>query len=224
MTEAASDDPILAAEALNRLCRQYRASIVRWFGHAGLRHADAEDATQEFLTQVFGGSQLKGFARRERRFRSWLLACLRNFAVDNQRVATTVRRGAGAPHLEVTQVDPPASLWPPDAVLDRELALELHAQALAEVRLRWRDSGRAESFKLLAPLLLENPDAGEYARVGRLLDLSPERIKRRVFDLREQYFDRFRARVAAAVEPTELGDELKYLAALLAADPPAVEI
>jgi RNA polymerase sigma-70 factor (ECF subfamily) len=214
---------VLAAAALNRLCQIYRASIVRWFEQARLTHADAEDATQEFLMHVFGGPRLNGFVRGKRRFRSWLVACLRNFATDTYRAAKSVRRGGGVPHEDIARVNPPAPLWPPDAMLDRDLAVEIHRQAVADLRRDWDEAREGRAFELLTPFLLETPGPGEYARIGRLLDLSPERIKRRVFDLREQYFDQFRARVAASVEPTELADELKYFAALLAADPPAAE-
>lgn len=224
VTGAAGDNPALAAEALNRLCRQYRAAIVRWFGHAGLRHADAEDATQEFLCHVFSGARLENFAPQEGRFRSWLLKCLRHFAADLQRRVSVVRRGGGVGHEDVAQVNPPAPIWPADAVLDRDLAVEIHGHAVDDLRQDWEAAGEAREFVLLSPFLVATPGPGEYARVGQVLGLPPARIKRLVFNLREKYFDRFRARVAASVEPTELADELKYLAALLAADPPAVEI
>jgi len=111
VTSALGEDPRLAAAALSRLCQIHRASIVRWFEHAQFQPADAEDATQEFLHQIFGGARLESYAPREHRFRSWLLTCLRHFAADWQRGLTVVRRGGAVGHEDVAHVDPPAPNW-----------------------------------------------------------------------------------------------------------------
>ena len=101
---------MLAAAALNRLCQIYRASIVRWFEQARLTHADAEDATQEFLMHVFGGPRLNGFVRGKRRFRSWLVA-YRLHQPDPVRLVTlspdeSKLASAGASQVFLWQFDP----------------------------------------------------------------------------------------------------------------------
>lgn len=212
---AAGPDPALAAAALERLCQTYRASIVRWFETTEPHPADAEDATQEFLQHVFGKPGLNGFAPGPARFRQWLAACLRQFTVDRWRRAHAVKRRVHLRTEELGASDATAPACPPDVAVDRRIAEQMHQAAVRALELDWLARGRAAPFAQLAPFLLEPPAEGEYGRAATALGVPPRRVKRLVFDLREEYFDRLRAVVAQTVEPAELGEELKYIGALL---------
>lgn len=215
---AAADNPILAAEALDRLCQAYRACIVCWFRGFGLERADAEDATQDFLVHVFGSGRLHGYTPQATRFRNWLGTCLERFNIDRWRRSRAARREPGQALANVADLEVPAPTPAPEAVLDRALARVMHAQALQALEQQWAVNGRSSSFPHLARFLLEPPAPGDYSRVGQALGLSPNRVAKRVFELREAWLDCFRTIVANSVEPTELADEVKYLASLLASE------
>lgn len=215
---AAGDNPVLAAEALDRLCQTYRVCIVCWFRGFGLERADAEDATQEFLVHVFGARRLRGYTPQETRFRNWLGTCLERFNIDRWRRSRAARREPGQALVDVADLEVPAPTLGPETGLDRPLARAMHAQALQALEQQWAVNGRSSIFPHLARFLLEPPAPGDYSRVGQALGLSSPRVAKRVFELREAWFDCFRAIVADSVEPTDVADEVKYLVSLLASE------
>ena len=80
-------------EDLEELLRRYWSPVYAFLRRRGWSRAEAEDLTQEFLADVVLQRDLIGRADRERgRFRTFLLAALRHFAIDARR-----RRAAREP-------------------------------------------------------------------------------------------------------------------------------
>src|SRR6185295_2368926 len=61
----------------------------------GFSVEDAQDLTQEFFTRLLQRDFLKNVAREKGRFRSFLLATLKNFLATEWRRADTAKRGGG---------------------------------------------------------------------------------------------------------------------------------
>ena len=95
---AAGTGDTAAREALATLCERYREPLLVFARRIGHGPADAEDLTQGFFAHLIEKRALRS-ARRERgRFRSFLLAALKNF------------RGKDLPRAEAPLVSAPH--WP----------------------------------------------------------------------------------------------------------------
>ncbi len=81
--------------ALEQMCRTYRYSLYAYVRRRGYGHEDAQDLTQGFMLQLLAR---KSFARVDPsrgRFRSFLLAGLNYFLVDERIRAQAQKRGGG---------------------------------------------------------------------------------------------------------------------------------
>lgn len=87
-------------EALEILCSSYWFPIYAFLRRRGLPPADAEDLVQGFFASLFEHDSLAGVSPERGRFRSFLLASLRNHLADQHDRATALKRGGGrAPGL-----------------------------------------------------------------------------------------------------------------------------
>lgn len=212
---ASSPDNAQAVAALGRLCAIYREPIFRWFCAAGCPHHQAEDFTHGFIARLLANERLTALTPGRAKFRTWLRRCLRNYRNDQHAASTADKRGGGAAHLEVTELDLPADTPTPDLALDRSFARTMHDRALTFVRSRWEETGRRARFEALCSFVLDRGGTGIYDNAAAQLGLSPKQAKRAVFDLREQYLDAFRLEVAQTVAPEDLPEEVPYLVGVL---------
>ncbi len=130
----AAGDPASAeaAEALETLCRTYWYPLYAYVRRQGRSPEDAQDLTQEFFARLLA-KDFPGGARPERgRFRSFLLASLRHFLLDQHRYTAAVKRGGGRPtiSLDVVRAEERFRLEPqheltPEKLYEREGALTL---------------------------------------------------------------------------------------------------
>lgn len=131
------------ADAIEALATRYRAAIYAWFRADGRSPSDAADLTQDFFLRYVldpkrRGSLIPRAAALHVRYRSYLKACLRNFARNDHRWAKARKRGGGrrAVPIEADTVADRVAASPeaaPDRALDREWARALLRQVLARL-------------------------------------------------------------------------------------------
>ena len=213
--------------ALETLCRKYWYPIYNFVRRQGRTHHQAEDVTQQFLARLLSTKAMET-ARPERgRFRTFLLAALRNFLTDEWRRTHTVKRGSGQPLLSIEFssaeqrfADEPADpSLTPDQAFDRAWAAEMLERALGRLRVEYESSGRGTLFAALAPRLLNS-------RGAELADPSPERaelnahaLSMALNRLRHRLGLRLREEISATLaDPTDVDAELRLLIASLGAN------
>lgn len=215
---AAAQDGLARVE-LERLCQLYRQAVYAWLSATGMSHHEADDATQSFLLRLVTGDRLSRVKPSATRFRTWLLTCLRNALKDQREAARAAKRGGGAEHINLATAEKEIESVPADSAHDEQLDLVfarlIHERALSGLEEQWRERGLAARFQHLSPFLLHSPGSGEYAAAGSRLSLTPNQVKRAVFDLREAYLDRFRTQVAQIATPQDLAGEMHYLLKLV---------
>ena len=84
-----------AENALAQLCETYWPPIYSFIRRRGYAPADAKDLTQSFLAYFL---QSKGYTRTDRlhgKFRSFVLASVKNFLADNWDRTQAAKRGGG---------------------------------------------------------------------------------------------------------------------------------
>jgi len=196
-----------AEESLARLCELYRVPILNWFRRAGLSPAEAEDQTHNFLARHFSGGRFRHFERRQARFRSWLLVCLRRQLVDRARAA--------GPLLE--PLEHAEDSMPPEAEaddLDRDVARTVHQRALFLAQAAWSPD-RLELFRILTSFLFADPQSGAYAHTAEQYQLPARQVKAEMFKLRHDYSVAFHGEVRQICLPGDDEAEMKHLLALV---------
>lgn len=121
-----------AGKALDDLCRTYWYPIYAFVRRRGYSRDDAEDLTQTFFARLLEKRTVAA-ARRERgKFRTFLLAALKNFLADEWDKAHALKRGAGQTPLsldiesaEAKYNVEPVDRMTPEKVFERKWALRL---------------------------------------------------------------------------------------------------
>src|SRR6187401_253485 len=143
-----------AAQALEQLCQTYWYPLYVFLRRNGQSPEDAQDLFQGFFAHLLGSSMLNRVAPEKGRFRSFLLASLKNFLCDQADKANALKRGGGVQtvsfdaataeerfHLEPQDVLDPAKAY------DRRWALMLLESALTRLSSE-NDGERRKRFDL----------------------------------------------------------------------------
>src|SRR5262245_54179657 len=138
---ARAGEGIAAGQALARLCATYWPPLYAFIRRQGASPQDAEDLTQEFFRHFLEGSPLTNVKPASGKFRSFLLACLKNFLANQRERAHAQKRGGGCPVISLDSGDGETrySLGPvdhlsPDALYERCWAMATLEGTLAELR------------------------------------------------------------------------------------------
>ncbi len=144
---AREKDGIAAREALASLCSTYWYPLYAFIRRRGSSPQEAEDLTQEFFFRFLERHSLGNVQPAAGKFRSFLLACLKNFLANERERAQAQRRGGGHAPVPLDSGDAetryslePADTRTPDAVFERrwafavlERAMRREAGALREI-------------------------------------------------------------------------------------------
>ncbi len=212
------------AEALETLCRAYWRPLYAYVRRTGRPPDEARDLTQEFFGRLVQ-RDLLARARAERgRFRTFLLAVLRNFLADEFDRAQARKRGGGATVIELDthSIDEPgeaalATAQTPDAVFDRQWALVVLERAAARLRAEFAARGRDGVFDRLKCFLLAEGEAEEFRAACAASGITVNNGRVTLHRLRERFPALVREEVAQTIRsPAELEAELRYLLEVLA--------
>jgi RNA polymerase sigma-70 factor (ECF subfamily) len=216
---AARGDTSGARVALSRLCSTYWYPLYAFARRMGLSAHDAEDATQGCLAHLLRSDGLANVAREKGRFRSFLLAALKNHLSHERERAAAAKRGGGERLLELDALAAeeryalePADGLSPDRLFDRRWALTVLDQAQDRLRSEYEGAGKLTLFEALRPTLAGARAGPAYAQIAAELAMSEGAVKVAVHRLRERYRAVLRAIVADTVAaPDDVDAELRHL-------------
>ena len=224
LVAAAGGDPAGARDALELLCRTYWPPIYAHVRRSGHDPQTAQDLTQAFFARLLEKQVIPRADRERGRFRSFLLASLRNFLCNERDRRSARKRGGDRRVLPITfdaaesrYGTEPGHQLTPDRAFERQWALTVLEQALSALELQYRESGKHALFEALAPYL--TPDSGDldYRRTAAELGLSDAATKMAASRLRRRYRELIREEIARTVaDPADVEDELRNLFAALA--------
>lgn len=223
MVIEATGDTDGSRRALDALCRLYWLPLYTFVRRRGFAPAQAEDLTQEFFARLLASDGLSAASPERGRFRSFLLASLKNFLANEWDKVHRLKRGAGVEFLDWDALEAEARchLEPgagnDDAMFDRAWAETLVEGVMAALRSEVeRDSG-SERFEALKAFLVSDASA-RYSEVATRLGLSEAAVKSAIHRLRRRYAELLRAAVADTVgSSADVDDEIRHLFAALAA-------
>lgn len=210
--------------ALETLCRTYWYPLYAFVRRSGHGPDESADLTQEFFVRFLESDSLGGVHPDRGRFRSFLLAALKNFLAKEWRDANRLKRGGGKEIIAWDQFEPeeryhlePTGDVSPEVLFDRRWAHTLVARVLERLEAEQVRDGFGERFRTLEPYLQGGAEGPSYVEVGRRLGLSEAAVKVAVFRLRRRYGELIREEIAATVAtPEEVQAELNHLIEILA--------
>lgn len=231
---AASDSqvaPETARAALAELCQTYWAPLYSFVRSRGYSVHDAQDLTQSFFVYLI---EKKIYARADRRkgkFRSFLLASLKNFLSDIYDREHTLKRGGQQEFLPLDeeQTTEAESLFQThcavgespneDRVFEQTWAETLVTGGLGQLAAFYRNEGKEELFEELQVFLTGGAEPlPTYSDLASRLGTQESTLRSHVTRLRARYREALRAEVRRTVETEEEVDgELRELLRVLTA-------
>jgi RNA polymerase sigma factor (sigma-70 family) len=224
VAQSAQTDVPEAANALAQLCETYWPPIYSFIRRRGYAPSDAEDLTQSFFAYFL---RTKAYSRTDRlhgKFRSFLLASVKNFLADNWDRDQAIRRGGGYRFVSLDQGAAEsfydvasASDSTAEHLFELRWAKSLTAAALESLRQELHAEGKAKLFEQLKNFLTGGDVLPSYDEASAQTGLPRATVKTHVHRLRQRYREIVRREVARTVSsPHEIDEELRYLCNILA--------
>ena len=217
---AQADDPAALAE----LCRAYWYPLYCFARRLVSDPADAEDLTQGFFATLLSRDGIRLASAERGRMRSFLLAGLKNHAMELHRRGTAQKRGGGQALVEFDAMEAeqryalePRDDQSPEREFDRAWARQLLDAVLARMAAIYTAGGKSDLFLALRDHLTSGETA-DFAAIGTQFGLSPGRVRLAAFKLRERYRELLREIIRETVTTdAAVEDELQYLRGLFEA-------
>ena len=221
---AGHGDDSRASPALERLCRTYWPPLYAFVRRQGYSPELAEDLTQEFFARLLERKDLATTAPEKGRFRSFLLAVLKHFLVNEWRREQCQKRGGGRTQFSLDaepvearyqiELKDPAT---PESVFERHWAFLVLERTMDRLREEYVKSGKVDVFELLKETLSGEKRGTPRAELAARCGISVGAVDVAVYRLRRRYGELLREEIAHTVsEPQEVDDEIRHLKAVLA--------
>jgi DNA-directed RNA polymerase specialized sigma24 family protein len=212
-----------ATNALARLCETYWPPIYSFIRRRGYPPPHAQDLTQSFFAFFL---RTKAYTRTDRlhgKFRSFLLASVKNFLADNWDRDQAVRRGGGYQFIPLDQETAEAfydaasgSDSTAERLFELRWAKSLTAGALDSLREELRTEGKLTLFEQLKNFLTGATVLPSYDEASARTGLPRATVKTHVHRLRQRYREIVRREISRTVSaPHEIDEELHYLCRVL---------
>ena len=223
MLAAKAGDSQQADQALEKLCRTYWPPLYAYIRRDGHNPAEAEDLTQEFFARLLAREYLQKLHHQEGKFRSFLLAYVKNFLLEQRRRDGAQKRGGGCEFISLSQpigetgylLEPVDELTPIE-VFDRRWAQSILQTALDRLRQEYATRGQGALFDVLQNYQPREPGGRSYAQLGEDLGMTVAVVKGAVHRMRERHGELLREEIAQTVtKPEEINEELRHFRALL---------
>src|SRR2546430_3611998 len=219
-------EPEIAHAALAELCQTYWAPLYSFVRSRGYSVHDAQDLTQSFFAYLIERKIYARVDRQKGRFRSFLLASLKNFLADAFDRDRTLKRGGGQDFLPLheEQVEEAESLFQThgamsseDQIFDRSWAEALATAGLERLSADYKDESKQKLFNELRIFLTSSAEPlPAYAELAVRLRMTESTLRSHVTRLRARYREALRAEVRRTVDTeAEVGEELHELLRVL---------
>jgi RNA polymerase sigma factor (sigma-70 family) len=210
-------EPQTAEAALAELCQVYWAPLYGFVRSRGQTVHDAQDLTQGFFAYVLEHKVYARVDRRKGRFRSFLLASLKNFLADAADRERTLKRGGAQIFLPLheEQVQEAESLFQThsgmsneDRLFDRSWAEALVAAALERLSADYKRENKEQLFNELRIFIAGGAEPPPtYAELTDRLGITESTLRSHVTRLRARYREALRTEVRRTVDSEKQVDE-----------------
>jgi RNA polymerase sigma factor (sigma-70 family) len=204
-----------ARAALEKLCGTYWRPLFAFVRAQGHDPEEARDLTQGYFAELLAKDVLAQVDPEKGRFRSFLLASMRNYLAHQRDRERALKRGGGLIGLsldveegERNYTAEPANEVTPEDLFDRRWAMTVLDRALERLE---RVSDPA-AFEAMRPHLTGEGREERYRQIAERLDMTEGAVKTAVHRLRRRFGDCLRAEIAETVaDGSDVDDEVRYL-------------
>lgn len=206
-------------QALATLCLRYWYPLYAYVRRRGHPVQEAEDLTQEFFARLLERGTIAAADPQRGRFRTFLLACLRNFLANEAERSRTRKRGGGTVPISLDfsagklryGLEPTEHLSP-ERLFEMQWATTLLDYVMTRLRDEYVAGGKGEQFTKLQGFLAGGPTDSSYETVARELAMSPGAVTVAAHRLRRRFAELLREEIAHTVsDPEEVEDEIRSL-------------
>ena len=225
-------EPEIAQAALGELCQTYWAPLYSFVRSRGYTVEDAQDLTQSFFAYLIEHKIYARAVRDKGKFRSFLLASLKNFLGHAYDREQTLKRGGSLDFLPLddARAEAAESLFQThfvsgepsgeDRVFERSWAEALVGVGLERLAAEQRAEGKDKLFKQLRIFLTSSAKPlPTYDDLAVRLGLPTSTLRSHVTRLRARYRELLRAEVRRTVDTdADVDGELHWLFRVLAGE------
>ena len=220
---ARQNDGAVARAALTDLCQTYWLPLYAFIRRQGLNPHQAEDLTQEFFCQFLERDSLAYVQPTAGKFRSFLLACLKNFLSNERHRSQAKRRGGGMTFVAINSADAethysfePVDHRTPEADFERRWAFTVLEQTIQRLKHEYCAAGKRELFEDLQGFLPGGQETVTRADLANKRGVSIGAIDVAIHRLRQRFGALLRSQVAQTVSSeTEVEEEIRHLITVL---------
>jgi RNA polymerase sigma-70 factor (ECF subfamily) len=211
-------------QALATLCQTYWYALYAYVRRCGYDNEQAEDVVQGFFLRLLDRQMLQRAQPERGRFRSFLLASLKHFMINEYDRARAVKRGGGAAPLtfDIMAAEGRYALEPrdtldPERLFERRWAQMLFHQAEVRLRLACVRTGKARLYEQLGRFISGEDEEVPYREVAAALATTEGAVRVAVHRLRRKFRHLLREEIAHTVDgESEVDEELRFLLRTLA--------
>ena len=220
---AYASDTTTAAVALNKLCQSYWYPVYAFIRRKGHAPEECRDLTQEFFAELLDKEIFRAADRERGRFRSFLLAAVKNFLSHQWEKARAKKRGGEYVFvsLDAQEAEGHYSLEPadpvtPEQLFDRRWALTILEQTFMRLRGEYVTAGKGKLLNALQPCLSGDDTSRSYAEIGAELNLTEGAARVAAHRMRSRYSELLRTEISKTLaSPADVEAELAALRASL---------
>ena len=202
--------------ALADLCRLYWYPLYAFVRRRGYNAEDAQDLTQGFFLSLLERKSLRQVGPEKGKFRSFLLAALKNYLSDAFDRENSMKRG-GQIEFVALDFDGGEERYREDAadsltaekVFDARWAMTLLDHAIGRLQKEYASPGKTAIIDALQPFLdpTNCKRLPSYEEVAENLEVSLGGVKTLIHSLRKRYSELLREEVARTVTDPQAVDE-----------------
>jgi RNA polymerase sigma factor (sigma-70 family) len=183
-------------EALAELCKLYWYPLYAHIRRYRFSPHDAQDLTQGFFLDILEHKALTRADQQKGKFRSFLLASLKNFLSNEGQRARCLKRGGQVQFVYVDFNDAedrygkeePAERLTPEKIFDARWALALLSEAKTRLRQEYIDTGKIAVFDALKGFVdpVSSNTLPSYEEVAKQLNVGVATVKTLIHRLRKR--------------------------------------
>jgi RNA polymerase sigma factor (sigma-70 family) len=208
-----------ADAALEKLCRTYWRPVFAFVRRSLPNEHVAQDLTQGFFERFLEKEYFRDADQLRGRFRSFLLACVKNYLANERDKQQAQRRGGSAISVSIDQwlLESGAEMasnpaLTPDRIYERQWAHAVLDKVRSKLQLEFVESGRTDVFDALHVYLAGDRDESPYILIAEQMRMSVDAVKKNVERMRRRFGHLLREEIAQTVQhPSEIEDELRFL-------------
>jgi RNA polymerase sigma-70 factor (ECF subfamily) len=185
----------------------------------GLSPEAAEDLTQDFFARLLEKQSLSQVDPTKGKFRSFLLASLKNFLANEYDKSQTRKRGGQSTVIAIDSLSAearyamePVDTITPERVFEQRWAWAVLDRVLQLLREKYEAEGQGPLFDAIKGTLTGRAETGDHAQIALKFNMQTGTIAVATHRLRRRYRQLLRDEIAHTVaDPEHIDEELQYL-------------